>query len=161
MTKALKSYFELYAESHSNPQNKLLHLICVPPILYSIVALVASVPMPASLQISPFVNLASVLAALVLGFYLRHSVKYFAIMFVAILASFALWWAMKSAFPESHVYINLAIFIVAWIGQFIGHKLEGKRPSFFHDLFFLLIGPLWVIRWCEEKLTNPSKTSKV
>lgn len=41
--------------------------------------------------------------------------------------------------------IALAIFIVAWIGQFYGHKVEGQKPSFLKDLIFLLIGPLWVL----------------
>lgn len=40
--------------------------------------------------------------------------------------------------------INLTLFILAWIGQFYGHHVEGKKPSFFQDLQFLLIGPLWV-----------------
>jgi uncharacterized membrane protein YGL010W len=34
---------------------------------------------------------------------------------------------------------------VAWIGQFIGHKVEGRRPSFFTDLKFLLVGPMWTL----------------
>jgi uncharacterized membrane protein YGL010W len=41
--------------------------------------------------------------------------------------------------------ISFAIFVVAWIGQFYGHKVEGMKPSFIKDLQFLLIGPLWVI----------------
>ena len=43
-------------------------------------------------------------------------------------------------------YSSLAIFVIAWIGQFYGHKLEGKKPSFLKDLQFLLIGPAWVIK---------------
>src|SRR5450830_683990 len=39
----------------------------------------------------------------------------------------------------------LAVLVAAWIGQFIGHKIEGKKPSFFEDLRFLLIGPLFVL----------------
>ena len=42
--------------------------------------------------------------------------------------------------------VSIAIFVVAWIGQFYGHKLEGKKPSFIKDLQFLLIGPAWVIQ---------------
>ena len=41
--------------------------------------------------------------------------------------------------------VSLIIFIIAWIGQFIGHKIEGKKPSFFQDIQFLLIGPAWLI----------------
>jgi uncharacterized membrane protein YGL010W len=41
--------------------------------------------------------------------------------------------------------ICLTLFVVAWIGQFIGHKIEGKKPSFFKDVQFLLIGPAWLL----------------
>jgi uncharacterized membrane protein YGL010W len=39
----------------------------------------------------------------------------------------------------------LVIFVAGWIGQFIGHAIEGKRPSFAKDIVFLLIGPLWLL----------------
>ena len=41
---------------------------------------------------------------------------------------------------------------LAWIGQFIGHKIEGKKPSFFDDLRFLLIGPLFVLSFLYRRL---------
>ena len=41
--------------------------------------------------------------------------------------------------------IAIGVFVVAWIGQFIGHHIEGKRPSFFTDLTYLLVGPLWTL----------------
>jgi uncharacterized membrane protein YGL010W len=41
--------------------------------------------------------------------------------------------------------VSLTVFVLAWIGQFIGHKIEGKKPSFFDDLRYLLIGPLFVL----------------
>ena len=50
------------------------------------------------------------------------------------------------------VFLSLMIFIVAWIGQFIGHKIEGKKPSFFQDLQFLLIGPAWLLSFIYDKL---------
>ena len=46
---------------------------------------------------------------------------------------------------------SLIIFVVAWIGQFIGHKIEGKKPSFFQDLQFLLIGPAWLLSFIYNK----------
>jgi uncharacterized membrane protein YGL010W len=45
----------------------------------------------------------------------------------------------------SLLFFSLGLFSVAWIGQFYGHKVEGKKPSFFQDLQFLLIGPAWVV----------------
>jgi uncharacterized membrane protein YGL010W len=48
--------------------------------------------------------------------------------------------------------VCLALFIVAWIFQFIGHKIEGKKPSFFKDLQFLLIGPAWLLSFIYQKV---------
>src|SRR5262249_2722390 len=39
----------------------------------------------------------------------------------------------------------VAVFVAAWIAQFVGHSIEGRKPSFFEDLQFLLIGPLWLL----------------
>ena len=49
----------------------------------------------------------------------------------------------------------VAIFVVAWVGQFIGHAVEGKRPSFFKDLLFLLVGPLWLLAFVYRALGVP------
>ncbi len=46
----------------------------------------------------------------------------------------------------------LVVFVVAWIGQFIGHKIEGKKPSFLQDLQFLLIGPVWLLGFIYRNL---------
>jgi uncharacterized membrane protein YGL010W len=53
--------------------------------------------------------------------------------------------------------LALLIFAIAWIGQFIGHKIEGKKPSFLTDLAFLLIGPLWLLHFIYKKLGIPYK----
>jgi uncharacterized membrane protein YGL010W len=42
-------------------------------------------------------------------------------------------------------WLALAVFVVAWIGQFVGHMFEGRRPSFFTDLSYLLVGPAWLM----------------
>jgi uncharacterized membrane protein YGL010W len=51
--------------------------------------------------------------------------------------------------------VSLVIFAVAWIGQFYGHKVEGKKPSFFKDIQFLLIGPAWLMHFVYKKLGIP------
>jgi uncharacterized membrane protein YGL010W len=48
--------------------------------------------------------------------------------------------------------VSLIIFTGAWIGQFVGHKIEGKKPSFFKDLQFLLIGPAWLLSFIYRKI---------
>jgi uncharacterized membrane protein YGL010W len=47
--------------------------------------------------------------------------------------------------------ICLVLFVLAWIGQFVGHKIEGKKPSFFQDVVFLLIGPAWLLHFIYKK----------
>ena len=53
--------------------------------------------------------------------------------------------------------LSMLIFILAWIGQFIGHKIEGQKPSFFEDIKFLLIGPAWLLSFIYKKLGVPLK----
>ncbi len=61
--------------------------------------------------------------------------------------------ALLAAMPPAMVLpLSVAIFVLAWIGQFIGHKIEGKKPSFLDDLRFLLIGPLFVLSFLYRRL---------
>lgn len=128
-TKSLDAWLAEYSISHQHPSNKRIHYICVPAIFISIVALI--------------MNLSGILLALttmgVLWFYFRLSLVLFMMMatFIALcigLVVMASW----------HWSVWVGIFIFAWIGQFIGHKIEGAKPSFFEDLQFLLIGPAWI-----------------
>ena len=48
--------------------------------------------------------------------------------------------------------LAIGVFVVAWIGQFIGHKIEGRRPSFLTDLVYLLVGPLWTLSKLYKRL---------
>jgi uncharacterized membrane protein YGL010W len=42
--------------------------------------------------------------------------------------------------------VNVALFILGWIFQFIGHSVyEHKQPAFFRNAVHLLIGPLWIL----------------
>ena len=50
------------------------------------------------------------------------------------------------------VQVCLAVFVLAWAGQFVGHKIEGKKPSFLKDLQFLLVGPMWLMHFIYRKL---------
>ena len=135
-----------YASSHKNALNKLLHWICVPPIVWSVIALLWSLPFPAGLQseVAP-VNWATLtlLAAQVYYFRLSLSLGTGVLLFNLIL----LWLTelLDMAAPLPLWMIALAVFIAAWMGQFVGHAVEGKRPAFFKDLQFLLIGPAWLM----------------
>ena len=55
--------------------------------------------------------------------------------------------------PQTGLLIlSVSIFVIAWIGQFIGHKIEGAKPSFFEDLQYLLIGPAWLLHFIYRKI---------
>ena len=127
-----------YHKSHLNRTNQLIHYVCVPLIFWSITALLWTVKLPYVL------NLATVITTLLMLYYLFKSVKVFATMLLFTLI--CLWsshWMESQGWPL--LIIAIVVFAAAWIGQFIGHHIEGKRPSFYKDLQFLLIGPAWVV----------------
>ena len=114
--KAIDQWFDEYGESHRNPINKLTHWICVPLITFSVLGMLWAM------------------------FYAMLSWQIAAAMLVVSLVMLLILSLMTYVFWPS-----VAIFVLAWIGQFIGHHIEGKKPSFFKDLQFLLIGPAWLL----------------
>ena len=150
--KAIQTWLDKYGESHKNKTNKLIHWICVPSIFFSILALLSLIEIPIlqqwlDVEIS---NFATIFIFLGLLFYLRSSFA----MFIGV-ALFTMLCYNGILILDQLGYkfeIALGIFIIAWIGQFVGHKIEGKKPSFFEDLKFLLIGPAWLISFIYQKL---------
>lgn len=146
--KTLEEWFELYGESHKNETNKAIHYICVPSIFFSIVGLMMSVPSNFLVSNFPFLpdfitNWAAVILIFLLVFYIRLSLKLAFQMLLFSLLCLALNQLISIYFNLA--LISISIFIIAWIVQFYGHKIEGKKPSFLNDVKFLLIGPAWVI----------------
>lgn len=143
--RTVTQWLDEYGESHRNPVNKLLHWVCVPAIVVSVIGLLWSLPVPGAFRaLSPWLNWATITALLSLVYYYSlspalalGSVLVFAAMFALVQGLLRLPWPLWQA--------SATIFVVAWIGQFIGHACEGKRPSFYKDLQFLLIGPLWLL----------------
>jgi len=151
--RSLQQLLDEYAGSHTHPGNKLIHWICVPLIVWSVVALLWSLPFPTALQtgLAPF-NWAVVALVLAQVYYFRLSVQLGTGVFLFNL--FLLWLAsmLEMAAPWPLWLMALVVFVLAWIGQFVGHVLEGKRPSFFKDLQFLLIGPAWLMSFVYRQL---------
>lgn len=155
--KTADQWFSEYGESHQNPFNKTIHYIFVPLILFSIVGLLASLPLgslpsffPPS--VAPFIHLGSVLIIGGLIFYFRISFPIFmGMLFVSL---FVLWGNYQLALTVSTPLwiVSAAIFVVSWIFQFIGHEKEGKKPSFLKDLQFLLVGPAWILGHLYRKI---------
>ncbi len=148
---SIEPFFIKYGESHQNKTNKLIHWICVPSIFFSLMGLLYLIPFP--FEKTWNLNWAAVLLTLGLIFYFRHSFPIFmgfVLICLLVLKGVDLFY---SAFgSENTLYIMLAIFVFAWIGQFIGHKIEGKKPSFFDDIKYLLIGPAWLLHFIYKKL---------
>lgn len=152
MARSMQQWFDLYGESHRHPVNKRIHWICVPTIYFSIVGLLASLP-PASLPVLGRMPWASAaMAVAVLGFYLPLSRPLGIGMAIWSMGCTALARYLDAHAPWPLWAISLALFAGAWIGQFIGHGIEGKKPSFFTDLLFLLVGPAWVLAFLYRRL---------
>jgi uncharacterized membrane protein YGL010W len=144
-----------YGVSHQNPVNKLLHWICVPPIVLAVMGLLWSAPVPAMLaDVSPWLNWATLAAAAALVYYLLLSPALAAGLAVAFTVLLLITQRLEQL-PWPLWLTSVVIFIVAWIGQFVGHAVEGKRPSFFKDLQFLLIGPLWLLAAAYRRFSVP------
>ena len=140
-----------YGESHQNQTNKTIHWICVPAIFFSIIGLLYSIKLPFFID-GHHLNLAMVAIMLVIIYYFSLSKTLWIGMFLFVtfclllchyieLLSFMPLWAF-----------SIVIFAIAWIVQFYGHKIEGKKPSFLKDLQFLLIGPAWLMSFIYQRL---------
>ena len=152
--KTAQEYFDEYAVSHQNETNQTIHYICVPLIFFSVIGLLMSIPTTLlentfGLYNPLLENWAVVVGVFISIFYLRLGFWYFTeMLFVILVSIIGNFWLGNTV---NLLYASLIIFILAWIGQFYGHKIEGAKPSFLKDLEFLLIGPLWVIQKLNKK----------
>lgn len=131
-----------YERDHQDKTNRLLHFIAVPLIFFCVVAFVTEIPTPAGIEKLPggWLLIAVIPASI---YYLRRSVTAGVIMIAFTLLCFGIIELLRhAALPVWEV--SLGLFIVLWGVQYVGHSIEGKRPSFFRDAQFLLIGPVWV-----------------
>lgn len=151
----IDALLEEYGSSHKNETNKKVHWICVPAIFWSVVALIYSIPNNQLTYIfgSGYINnWAVIVLILVMVYYFTLSVPLgIGMFFVGVLAIALARVADHAEFLPLWA-IALIVFTLAWIGQFWGHKVEGKKPSFFKDLQFLLIGPAWLMHFIFKKL---------
>lgn len=127
-----------YGESHRNSTNELIHFIAIPLIMLSLVGMMYAA--------HPWVAYVFIAASMV--YYARLSMVFF----ITMAAGSVLFLTLVHAMGEQRLNISIGIFVVAWIFQFIGHKIEGKKPSFFEDIQYLWVGPLFVLSKLFEKL---------
>lgn len=149
--KSINDWLNEYGESHQNPTNKLVHWICVPTIFFSLVGLLYCVKLGIHLLPNLQINLAMFVVIRVVWYYFRLSRPLAAGMTI-----FALLCLLLAQMIETSGLvlwqISLGLFVIAWIGQFWGHSVEGKRPSFYKDLQFLMIGPAWLMSFIYNRL---------
>jgi len=145
--------FDQYAAHHQNPSNELIHWVCVPLIVFSLLGLAWSVPFPYLGflgRYNGFLNWASFVIAFSGYYYYRLSpvLSYLMILVVFVMAMVIIQLERWEASGGPAVWLVCAVvFVLAWAGQFIGHKIEGRKPSFLQDVKFLLIGPIWLLHF--------------
>ncbi len=121
-----------YSLSHQHPMNERIHFLAVPLIMLTLIGLM--------FEIHPAVAYVFLAASMV--YYLRLSLVFSAVMTVWT----ALMLMVVFAMGEHRLLICVSVFVGAWVLQFIGHKVEGQKPSFFEDVQYLWVGPLFVLR---------------
>jgi uncharacterized membrane protein YGL010W len=137
-TRKIDTLLAHYGSSHKNATNELIHFFAIPLIMLSVVGLMYA--------LHPWVALAFMVASLV--YYARLSTVFLVAMVVW---SILMYWLVL-LMGDSVWQTSLVIFVGAWIIQFIGHKIEGKKPSFFEDIQYLWVGPLFVLSKLFQKI---------
>ena len=122
-------WFASYSGDHQNDTNQLIHVFAVPTILWTVVALLWCIPV-----FGTWIN-----------YYKLSRPLGFGMLAIFIAMAWLTRWLEALLGLQNLLYLAIAVFVLAWIAQFIGHKIEGKKPSFLTDLTYLLIGPVWVL----------------
>jgi uncharacterized membrane protein YGL010W len=141
--RSVDDWFERYGADHQHPTNRLLHWICVPAILWAVIAALWLVP------VAPWIGRPGFWCGLVMvgafSFYWRLS-RPVALAMLLVFVAFGLVTEglYRGIGPRALAWLAGGVFVAAWTGQFIGHAIEGRRPSFLTDLAYLLIGPAWL-----------------
>jgi len=141
-----------YSEDHRNPTNIMVHWVCVPLILWTVMALLWVVPVPAAIGRPGL--WAGVAMFFALTFYLRLSRPLgFAMLIAFVVLGFVTEALYRALGPMNLMWLAIGVFVLAWIAQFVGHKIEGKKPSFLTDVAYLLIGPAWIVAKIMRRLS--------
>lgn len=141
--RSVNDWFDSYSSDHQNPTNRLIHWICVPAILWAVIAALWLIPVSPSIGRPGF--WCGLIMVAVLAFYWRLSRKLGVAMLLVFVALGLLTEALyRTLGPGDLLWLAIGVFVLAWIGQFVGHLIEGRKPSFLTDLAYLLIGPAWL-----------------
>ena len=155
MPRTADDWFDAYGHSHQDPLNKAIHWVCVPMITLTLVALLWSIPLGPVAAIAPWFNWSFVLIAIAVVFYLRLSLSIAIGMSVLVAAGIGMILAWEAWVPFPLWPIALGLFLLSWVAQFVGHKIEGEKPSFLEDIQFLLVGPAWLLHFIYRRIGIP------
>ncbi|WP_449123118.1 Mpo1 family 2-hydroxy fatty acid dioxygenase [Pseudomonas sp. MPG01] len=140
--KSLVDHLSQYAAYHRDPRNIASHFIGIPLIVVAVAVLLSRPEWSlGGLWISPAVVVALASA----WFYLRLEVKFGVLM--TLLMGLSVWAGHVLAQQSTMVWLSsgLAMFVVGWVIQFVGHHYEGRKPAFVDDVSGLIVGPLFVV----------------
>ena len=149
--RTVNQWLDEYGESHRNETNKMVHWICVPAIFFSITGLLYGIKLPPIVAGISF-NVAFIAMAVLMVYYFSLSKTLWIGMLLFGVTCLVLCHLIETSGIIALWLLSLILFIAAWIGQFYGHKVEGKKPSFLKDLQFLMIGPAWLMSFIYQKL---------
>jgi uncharacterized membrane protein YGL010W len=130
-----------YAKSHRNPTNKRIHYVCVPLIAWATIGLLWDIPHPFEAEAFHW---SWVGIGLSIAYYLKLFPRALVVLGPFVLGVGLSLWGVDQIGPNAVLISSVTVFVLAWIAQFVGHKIEGVKPSFFQDLEFLLVGPVWI-----------------
>ena len=148
--KSIDQWLSEYGESHQNPTNKMVHFVCVPVIFFTIVGLFYSIPTLFTISGYP-ITVAHIVLLFVTVYYALLSVPLSIGMFLFGVLCLLLCQAIQQA--TGHLLlVSIGLFVIAWIFQFWGHNVEGKKPSFLKDVQYLMIGPAWIMSFLFKKI---------
>ncbi len=142
--RSIHDWFASYSADHQNPVNRAIHWVCVPVIMWAVIAALWTIPSVTAWTRQGLWAALAMFAAYL--FYHRLSRKLAYAMAIVFIVSGAIAWALYGALgPRDLLILAAVLFVLAWIGQFIGHAIEGRRPAFLTNIVQLLIGPAWLM----------------
>ncbi|TAN06235.1 MAG: DUF962 domain-containing protein [Rhodanobacteraceae bacterium] len=142
--RSINDWFGSYAADHQNPTNRAIHWVCVPTIMWAVIAALWAIPSISAWTRPGLWSVLAMLAAYLFYHRLSHNLGY--AMAIVFAVSYAIAWALYGALgPRGLLILAAVLFVLAWIGQFIGHAIEGRRPAFLTNIVQLLIGPAWLM----------------
>ena len=133
----VEALFADYASYHQTRGNKVFHRLGIPMIMFSLIGMLTHVTLfdVATIRL----DAAMVLIALSSAYYFIVEWR----LGIAMIAVSIVFYFVSAAIP---LMLNVVLFVLGWIFQFIGHKVyEHKNPAFFRNFVHLLIGPLWIL----------------